>query len=154
MSPEQKAAAKQALIEKRDIESSNLEHDKRAAENARRSAEDAQRSVDRRIAKIDVLNEFIAEFSDAMSGSDLPLNGFGKYADMTTRLGILDVLGQVGSKAMIPREIARRLIAEGSKSTSKNFPTIVYAECNRLKKLGKLERSGKEFRLKQQPPPQ
>lgn len=144
MTPEANAAneaARNILIAKRDREQDALAKDEEAIA-------EAQRRKEGRELKIRILNETIAEMAP-QNGNTLPLAGMGKYATMTTREGILDVLRQTGSEFVPASVIAKRLLAEGAQSKSPNFPTIVLTEAKRLQeKFGALERGEGGFRLR------
>lgn len=134
------AAARLVLIAKRDAENAAVGKDKTAIT-------EAQARIESRGGRIQLLNEMIAELSPSSNGSEAPLKGFGKYSGMTTREGILDVLGQAGGAVMSGGQIAKRLLAEGAKSKSKNFSTIVFTESKRLVGLGKVTREAGGFRI-------
>jgi hypothetical protein len=132
-------SARAFLIAQRDEETAALKKDDE-------SIAEAQRRKETRELRVKYLNELIAKTAP-QNGSAMPLDGLGKYANMTVRDGILDILKQTGAEYVPPSVLARRLLAEGAKSKSPNFPTIVLTECKRLQGLGKLERGPGGFRL-------
>lgn len=99
-----------------------------------------KRELQKQVDAIDRVLEMFSEKTPSNRGS-------GKYADMSMANAMIDYLSRTPGHPVIVADIAKALKADGIKSNSPNFTTIVSAVGNRLvddKKLVRRKKNGRK----------